>query len=456
MPELSRRKALKTGAVLAAGITAGAGTGVRNAEAADRAGAKYNWGHTMDFGEQYFVRMVEIIERIRLTEMNLLGDITNRMAETLKKGGNVWLQAHSGHMGPVEFREENRGNPKILRSRAELGSGDYDRMKSGDVLVTNFVSEEVQCLRDSGVYVVGVPVNYIDNEWAPRGFVQPNVNGWLLGDVTNVILQSYIPYTQGIVDCPEIPEMKICPSSANSLAALFWMLQTEAANKFKNRKAKHIDKSLVFLDTVLERIKEAYRRQKDNIFDSAATVAKKIGSGAHYHVTSDHSGVQWESMIVAMGPMMTNAFRRWEDEYPAPFAANFVREEMRKGDVHLMATIEPDSPKIIEEARRARETGMFIVSIAPGNSSKLREYSDVFIDNLCPEGGGLLEIKGFDEKVGTVGGILNNWIMWIFTAQFVDEMVRRGWIPWFWMGWYQAGGREYDDGIRPFFLKQEF
>ena len=76
------------------------------------------------------------------------------------------------------------------------------------------------------VYVVGVPVCYVDNEWAPRGFVTPNVNNWLLGDVSSVILQSYIPYHQRIVDCPQIPEMKLCPSAANSLNSLFWMFGT--------------------------------------------------------------------------------------------------------------------------------------------------------------------------------------------------------------------------------------
>ena len=440
MSKITRRNMLKTGAVLAAGASAGAVAGGRYVDAADRAGSKYNWGHTMDFGEQYYVRMKEIMGNIRRNEMELIGDISSRMAESLKKGGNVWMQAQAGHMGYIEFKEEHKGNPHILRSSTSWNGGDYDKMKSGDVLMTNYVLEEVRAARDGGVYVVGVPVNYVDNEWAPRGFVHPNVNDWLLGDVSSVILQSYIPYTQGIVDCPEIPEMKICPSAANSLNGLYWMFQAEVANKFKNRKAKHIDKSAAYLDTILERISEVWRLRKDYMFDHAPTVAKKIGNGGRYHVTSDHGGVASEAAGIAMGPMMTNAFR----------------DDMKKGDVHLLATIEPDSQMIVDEAKKAKDIGMFVVSFAPGNSLQLRRYSDVFIDNLCPEGGGMFEIKGFDEKVSTAGGVMNNWIMWIFTAQFIDEMVRRGWIPWFWMGFYQVGGREYDDGIKPFFQKQGF
>jgi len=87
------------------------------------------------------------------------------------------------------------------------------------------------------------------------------------------------------------------------------MMQAETANKLKDKKALPVDKSAVYLDTVLERNADAYRLQKDYMFDHAATVAKMIGNGGHYHVTSDHGGVQSEANGVAMGPMMTNAFR---------------------------------------------------------------------------------------------------------------------------------------------------
>jgi len=436
MRTLSRRTALKTGAMIAAGTAAGVGADGRYVQAADRAGSKYNWGHTIDFGTQYHLRVREMLENIRRNELGLMDDIAGRMVETLKRGGNVWLQNSVGHMPPHEFNPGNKGNPGIMKS----GEMDFEQVKKGDVLVTNSVNEDVRNARDNGVYVVGVPVNYIDNEWAPRGFVTPNVNDWLLGDVSSVILQSYIPYTQGVVDCPEIPEMKICPSSSNSSCTLFWMFQAEVANRLKNKKAERMAMASAVIDTIIGRACDAYRLQKDYMFDHAPTVAKKIGNGAHYHVTSDHNGVRSESNGVAMGPMITNAHRN----------------DMKAGDVHLLATIEPDSQMIVDEAKKAKETGMFTISIAPGNSLRLRRYSDVFIDNLSHEGGGLLDIKGFDEKVATVGGILNNWLMWIFTAQFIDEMVRRGWVPWFWMGFYQVGGREYDEAVKPFFQKQGF
>jgi hypothetical protein len=438
MPKISRRTILRSGAAL----TLGAGTlSGGSAQAAERAGTQYNFGQTVDFGEQYYTNMIHILESIRLNEMNLIGELTSRAADTLKKGSTVWWQAKAGHMPLYEFRETNKGNPGLFRSMLIPGSvGDYGKMKSGDMFFTNYVLDDILAARDRGVYVVGVPVNYVDNEWAPRGFVTPNPGNRLLGDVSNVILQSYIPYTQGIVSCPQIPEMKICPSSANALGAIFWMFQSETANKLKNPKAKPLDLSPRFLDTLLSRMKESYLAQKDQIFDNAATAAKLIGGGAHIHVMSDHQGVETEASMVAMGPMMLNSFPKGK----------------KKGDVIIFASIPPDSKRLVEEAKKAREIGMFVISIAPENSPELRRLSDVFLDNLSPEGEGYFQIPGFPEKIGVLGGIMNNFLLWILISQTVDEMVRRGWVPYFWMGIYTVGGKEYNAAMEPFFRKRGF
>jgi len=350
------------------------------------------------------------------------------------------MQAKQGHMGRYEFDPRNAGNPGLLESNSEWDDTDYERMRPGDVLVTNYVNEKVRAARDAGVLVVGVPVPYHDSPGAPRGFTKPNPNGWFLADVSSLILESHIPYTQGIVECPEIPELKLCPSSASPLAALFWMLQAEAAERVQRPGAASALRAEAVLDAILQRTRQAFTAQRDRLFAACPEAARRIGRGAHFHVTSEHGGVAREATGVASGPMMTNAFR----------------DRMQKGDVHLLASIEPDAPRILEEARKARGLGMHVVAIAPGSSTRLAELSDVFLDNLSPEGEGLLEIPGFPRKVATLGGAINNILMWIYTAQLVDEMVRRGFVPWFWMGFFQAGGQEYDDAVKPFFLRQGF
>jgi len=400
---------------------------------------EHTWGHTKPFGDQYFEGTLSIFEAIKRTEMPAIADLAGRMASVLSHGGNVWMQAKQGHMCRFEFDQSNRGNPGILRSNTEWDDTDYENMRKGDILVTNYVNENVVNARKQGVFIAEVTVCYQDNPSFPRGFVKPSPLGILQQDVADMIVDSHVPYEQGLVTCPEIPEMKLCPSSANALAALFWMMQAEAANRAKNPGTSGSDKAAAVIDTLIDRVTAACGPQRDLISQCAPTVAKAIGGGGHYYVTSGHGGVQCEATGVASGPMMTNAFRR----------------DMRKGDIHLLAAIESDSEKILSEARKSRDLGMFVVSIAPAGAQELRSLSDVFIDNLSPEDA-LVEIEGYDEKVGAIGGIMNNVLMWVFTAQFVDEMVRRGWIPWFWMGFYQEGGNEYCDAVKQFFRRQGF
>jgi len=446
MTNISRRAVFKTGAILAMGAsTMSANTSARTSEtlAAPTAASpstEYSYGHTTDFGDEYFANILPILEKVRDNELAVIDEVSSRMADAVRSGKNVWMQAKQGHMGRFEFDMGNPGNPRLFQSNSEWDDTDYDKMKPGDVLVTNYINDNVMNARTSGVCVVGVTVSYQDTPAAPRGLINPNPHGWFLADVSDVVIDSHSPIEQGIVSCPQIPEMKICPSSANPLAAIFWMLTAEGANKFKNPSASGTVYAAEVIDTIIGRVRAAFPPQRDRIFAAADSVAAMIASGARYHVTSDHGGVAQEAAGVASGPMMTNAFRK----------------EVKKGDVHLLATIEPDSPKILDEAQRARDVGQFVVSIGPANSARLAALSDLFIDNLSREGGGLLQIPGFPEKIAAVGGILNNVLMWIFTAQFVDFMTRRGFVPWFWMGYYLQGGKEYDDAVKPFFLRQGF
>ena len=111
--------------------------------------------------------MTEIIGNIRKTEMNLAGDLSSRMAEALKSGNEVWLQAGEGHMGRFENDETLAGNPRIMSSikMHEWNRNEKERvekLKKSDILMTNHVTEEIRAARDRGVYVIGVPVNYVD------------------------------------------------------------------------------------------------------------------------------------------------------------------------------------------------------------------------------------------------------------------------------------------------------
>ncbi|MEE2993597.1 MAG: hypothetical protein VX603_10550, partial [Gemmatimonadota bacterium] len=81
----------------------------------------------------------------------------------------------------------------------------------------------------------------------------------------------------------------------------------------------------------------------------------------------------------------------------------------------------------------------------------LRSRCDVYFSNQCAEPGGVLSIPGRDEKICPTTGVMNNVMMQMFSAQFVDEMCRRGAVPYFYMGGYRTVGGPYNELSRKFF-----
>jgi hypothetical protein len=44
----------------------------------------------------------------------------------------------------------------------------------------------------------------------------------------------------------------------------------------------------------------------------------------------------------------------------------------------------------------------------------------------------------------------------VLTAQFTDEMCRRGAVPYFWMGVYRVGGGDYNATLSGFFRQRGY
>ena len=75
---------------------------------------------------------------------------------------------------------------------------------------------------------------------------------------------------------------------------------------------------------------------------------------------------------------------------------------------------------------------------------------------FSPESGGVVQVKGRDDTICPTSGIVGNIIQQMIVAQWCDEMVRRGSVPFFLMGVYQHGGSEYNDAMTIAFERQGF
>jgi len=449
MSRMSRRSVLHTGAAISAGIVSGVSfkSGRTEAECStdQDCGCKweneYDFGHKILFMDEYHQATLEILGRLS-GELDHIGELSSRAADVIKNGGTVYNSMNVGHQAIYETKENHRGNPGFMKDHKG-----FDEMKKGDMVFTNSCNRAVQKARDRGVYVVCATVNYINNEFRPQGYTNPNEDDLLLKDVSNEILHSHVPYTQGLVHAPEIPEISICPSTTTGTGALHWMLCAEIANKVANKKATAVDKSAEYLRILTGRV-EQLAMYRSRIRETAVTMTRRIRAGGRWFVRGvEHQGLWIELSTVECGPRIVN-----KGDWNAHKDKN----------VMLIPAISPAHPEEIKLAMEKQLEGAYVIAVAPSSLDgevpygRLLDIADADFDNLSPESGGIIKIKGRKDTICPTSGIVGNVIQQMICAQWVDEMVRRGSVPYFYQGVCQIGGREYLQVMQPYFERQGF
>jgi len=405
---------------------------------------EYTFGHSKLFMDQYHEGILGILAKIA-GEAELVGELSTRAARVVRSGRTVWTSMNEGHMPHWEQRADRLGSPKIMKDQQDL-----KLLKAGDMLFTNHCNKQVLAVRERGVYVVAVTVSYIDNEFRPAGFTDEshsNPDGLKLKDVSNVILHSHTPYTQGLVHAPEIPEFMLCPSSQTGLGALHWMLNAELANRLAKPKSKPGKKGVEYLETLVARIKRI-ATHRDQLRETAVEMTRRIRRGGRWFVRAEeHKGLASEMTHVASGSMIVN----WGDWSARP-----------KDNVLLVSTITPSNPGEVKAARTARSEGALVIGIGPktldGKTPRngLFSHCHVQLENFSPESLGVIRIPGRKQPICPTTGLTTNVIQQMLCAQWVDEMVRRGSVPYFFQGGYQQGGSEYNAAMKIHFERQGF
>lgn len=407
---------------------------------------EHTWGHTAPFGLEYYRVATDLLRRIR-DDASIIAEVSARATETIRSGHTVYMNVSTGHMPSWELIGDREGSPGIFH----VNTGDsntpeeYAAMQAGDMLLTNRVSEDVRAAHNRGVYVVIFTTCYVNNRMTPPGAVQPNENNLMPEDVASRVIDSHIPWQQGILNVPEIPAMPVCPGSSNISCAIHWMITAETAYALATGGAPDGTKARQYVDTLLDRLAVIRETEWARIAETAPVIAKRIISGGHYFVHSRNGGVESEANGVAAGLMMVNHFR----------PPRSVSEGGDK-DTTLIAAVSVDDPKEIAWADEARANGHFIVGVGQPGNEGLRSRCDVYLDDRCPEPAGVIPVPGRPEGVSPATGIVNNIATYMLTGQFVDEMCRRGAVPCFYMGYYRTLGQPYNEVMRALFTERGY
>ena len=400
---------------------------------------EHTWGHALAFGDEYYQKVTEILRQIR-GDAEIYTGIATWAVEALRAGNKVYSEAAVGHMPPFEMADEREGNPaQIHLCGHNCTAEDFAALRPGDVLLTNHVSEPVRAARDAGVYVAYFTTAYVNSSKTPPGKVHANPNDWLPEDVASIVVDTHIPWNQGVVHMSHMPEMPAFPSATNGTCAIHWLLTAEVAHAMATDSMPDGSAACRYLDLLLERLAEVRAGDMERINETAEIISKRIIGGGRFFVRSRNEGVRSESNGTAMGLMLTNAFE--------------TRSAIESGDkdTFLIAAVSANDAQELAWAREARENGNYLIGIGPLDNDGLRQACDVYFDDRCDEPAGVVEIPGMAEKVCPATGIINNIIMHMLTAQFVDEMCRRGAVPYFWMGAYMKEGSAYNGVMGSFF-----
>ena len=131
-------------------------------------------------------------------------------------------------------------------------------------------------------------------------------------------------------------------------------------------------------------------------------------------------------------------------------------------DIVILAAADSTPSAEIEMARYVKETGAWLLGIYPFSredgfsTAPLRELCDVSLDNMSGDLYGVLDIPGYPNKIIPTATMMNNFAFWAVVGAYVQAMERRGVAPYYWMSFHVPGGKEYDDSIRPLFLKRGY
>ncbi|HUT63420.1 MAG TPA: hypothetical protein VMZ04_05630, partial [Anaerolineae bacterium] len=160
----------------------------------------------------------------------------------------------------------------------------------------------------------------------------------------------------------------------------------------------------------------------------------------------------------ASGSFIADMYGRKE---ASPQYGLYVHDVNDRGIV-LVCAFTSDNTDEIKVARNARNTGSFTVAFCPygtdGDTSGIRLFKevDVAFNSYCDESAGVIAVEGFKEKVSPLGGICGNLIHWMLMARWTDHMARRGEMPYYWKGFHEEGGQEYDNAMLPVAQKRGY
>lgn len=413
------------------------------------------------FMDQFYDGAMTIVKGIRDKELGNISKAMEKAWEVKQKGGGVYSHVVYGHYSMFAGSRDVPGQPWVLpQCGITPTKAEFDTMKKGDFLITDRVDENTKAVRERGVYVVGVTNNYFQFSRTPKDFLRGDRVNLSLEDISDLIIDSQAPYDNGLVHAPQLSQVALCPSSGICQFAVYWACTAALANLIGSKgKGSSTEPAKKYLDILIERFEMvgSDRPKVDWIAEKWADLvlgekARMLVYG-HPQEVESYDGARNifvnDAYICSSSSMIADQFEK---------KAN----DVRKNDIVLIGAFTSDNPLEISTVRYAHSRGAYTVAFCPyatdGNSSGPRLFKEVddALNTYADESAGVIAIPGFTQKVGPVAGLTGDLVLWLLTAQWTDHMARRGEMPYYWKGYHENGGQEYDNMAQEVFKKRGY
>jgi uncharacterized phosphosugar-binding protein len=209
---------------------------------------------------------------------------------------------------------------------------------------------------------------------------------------------------------------------------------------------------LVEIRRLLDNVQQT---QMENILRASDVVAQAIAGGHSIWVFgAGHSHMLAEELFVRAGGLAgvqaifepsvmlhEDVWRASALERQEGLAAQMLSKyELKKGDVLIVASNSGRNALPIETAMIAKDRGLTVIaltslahsrSVASRHSSgkRLLDVADIVLDNGCPAGDAILEVKGSDAKACGTSTILGATVLNTVMAGAIDRLLEMGITP---------------------------
>jgi len=241
-----------------------------------------------------------------------------------------------------------------------------------------------------------------------------------------------------------------------------------------------MSKQIKQFKNVLINIFEEIEREEENIVKAAEVISEAmkndimvhiIGPGGHSNIAVEEvlwraGGLAAWNPILDPGTNLINGAKRSNIVERTPGYAKSVLDAYRvgkqSGEVIIIVNAYGLNAMTIDTAIEAKKRGMTTIgvtsksftSLVPkGHPSRhpsgknLYEEVDIFIDSHLPVGDSVIEVDGFDQKVGSTSTFCNCFVMNCIVAETVKKLIEKGVKPPIFMSANMPGGDQNNKAL---------